>query len=117
MESSLKRLESNKHLLFVLHKAKPKLRKAILNNSEVDLIKSICEIVFNTINKNFPINSKTVKKLRKYKKTLRCLGCSKKPLHLKKKILIQQGGFLPTLIASVLSGLLSRFGDGFIGNI
>lgn len=107
MESSLRRLVKNKHLLLALHEAKPKLRKAILSNAEIDLIKSVCEIAFNTIKGNHPIDSSIREKLRKYKKPLRCLSCPKKPLRLKKKILIQQGGFLPTLIASILSGLLA----------
>lgn len=108
MESAIKRLEKNKHLLFALHEAKPKLRKAILSSSNIDLIKTICEIAFNISKGNYPLTPNTKEQLTKYKKPLRCLSCPKKPLHLKRKVLIQQGGFIPSLIASIAVGLLSK---------
>lgn len=101
-------MAKNKYLLLALTKSKAKLRKAILTNSGADLIKTICEIAYNIIKGNYPIDSKVHKKLRKYKKSLRCLSCPKKPLHIKKKLIIQQGGFIPSLIATIIGGLLSQ---------
>lgn len=108
MESSLKRLEKNKYLLSVLNDAKPKLRKAILSNSDNDLIQTICEIVYNTIRGNCAIDPKTCQQLKKYKKSLRVLSCPKQPLYAKRKIIVQKGGFIPALIGSVLASLLLK---------
>lgn len=109
MELPLKRLEKNKYLLSALIDAKPKLRKAILSNSENDLIQTICEIVYNTIKGNCEIDPKICEHLKKYKKSLRILSCHKQPLQTKRKILLQQGGgFLPALIGSVIAALLAR---------
>lgn len=76
MELPLKRLEKNKYLLSALIDAKPKLRKAILSNSENDLIQTICEIVNNNIKGNCEIDPKICEHLKKYKKSLRIVVTS-----------------------------------------
>lgn len=109
MKSKLHRLKKNRHMLYVLKNAKPKLRKAILSNVDDDVIHTINEIAYNTLNNNNPINHKTKSILKKYKSPLRCLACHKKSIASKKKILVQQGnGFLPVLIGTVLSGVIGK---------
>lgn len=109
MKSKLQRLKKNKHMLYVLKNANPKLRKAILMNASNDVIKTINEIAYNTLNSNNPISTQTKSKLKRYKKSLRCLACHKKSLSSKKKILVQQGnGFLPILIGTILSGVIGN---------
>lgn len=104
----LKRLADNKHLLYVLQKAKPKFRKAILQNANTDAIKALIEIVYNTLNGNNKINEKDKKYFGKYKKEMRCLSCPKRSLTSKRKLLIQKGGFLPTLLATIFSGIIGK---------
>lgn len=96
-------------MLYVLKNAKPKLRKAILSNVDNDVIQTINEIAYNTLNNNNPITPKTKSILKRYKSPLRCLACHKKSIAAKKKILIQKGnGFLPILIGTVLNGIIGR---------
>lgn len=92
----------------MLKTAKPKLRAAILKNVESNVIQAINEIAYNTLNGNNKLNNKTKKHLKKYKNEIRCLSCPKRSISSKRKVLIQKGGFLPTLIASVLSGIIGK---------
>lgn len=104
-----KRLKDNKHILYVLKNASPKLRKAILKNVDPEIITTVSEIVFNTLKGNNKICNPLKKKLKKYKKPLRMLACSKRSIPLKRKILVQKGGFLPALIGSVISGIIGAY--------
>jgi hypothetical protein len=95
-------------MLYVLKKAKPILRNAIIKHAEPDVIQTINEIALNTLNGNNKICEKTKKCLSKYKKELRCLSCPKRSLTTKRKVIIQNGGFIPTLIASILTGVIGK---------
>ena len=100
-------------LLKVLSHSKPKLRKAILQNCDNDLIHTICDCVYNIVKGNIPgLDKKYIKKLLPHKNTLIKLT-NKIPLKEKKKTLVQKGGFLPLilpfvapLIAKVVSKVL-----------
>lgn len=87
-------------------KAKPKLRNAIIRNSEDDFIKTLAEISLNTLNGNIGLDNKTKKKLRPYKRVIRKLACSKRCNKSKRKLIIQKGGFLPMLIGTILSSVI-----------
>ena len=109
MPSNLKRLKENKHMLFVLKNASPKLRKSILLAAPDDLIKAIYEIAFNILSGNHKINYKARDELKKYKNHLRKLVQPSRSLTLKRKVLVQNGGsFLPFLLSTVLSGILGK---------
>lgn len=108
MTSKLKNIRANKHLLYILKNAKPKLRNAILKNADNSLIKTLYEIIYNTIYMNHPIDKKCKKVLTKYKTNLRCLACPKRSLPSKRELLIQKGGFLPTLISTILGGIIGK---------
>lgn len=109
MASNLKRLKENKHMLFVLKKATPKLRKAILKSAPDELIKAINEIAYNILNGNHRIGKKNKENLKKYKSQLRKLTQPNKSLKTKRKVLVQNGGsFLPYLLSTVLSGLIGK---------
>jgi hypothetical protein len=112
--SKVKRLTDNRHMLYVLKNANIKLRKAILKNASPELIKTICEISYNTLNGNNKICGKTIHKLRKYKRELRSLAKLKGTTGSKRKIIIQRGhGFIPTLLGTVLSGLIGAALDKY----
>ena len=105
----LKRLKENKHMLYVLNKAQPKLRKAILQTAPNELIKAICEITLNILADNHKICNKSKTKLKKYKTQLRELVKPSRSLASKRKVLIQKGGsFLPILLTSILSGIIGK---------
>lgn len=102
----MKRLKSNKHILHVLRNTTPKVRKAILQSADDDLIKALVECVINTLNGNHKINTSTKTKLCKYKNCFRQLANPKVSLKKKRKIFIQKGGFLGVLLSTLLSGLV-----------
>lgn len=105
----MKRIKKQVHLLHILSKASPQQRKAILNTTSLEQLKSICEICKNVLHGNIP-GIKT-HKLASYKKVIRKLADNKISLPSKRKILTRQtgGGFLPLIIPTVLKLLL---GDG-----
>lgn len=95
-------------MLYVLKNSNEKLRKAILDNVNDDIIKTIIEIIFNTLNGNTKIMPKDYKLLKRYKKDLRLISSSNGSLKSKRKVLIQKGGFLPALLTSLLGGLIGK---------
>lgn len=107
----MKRLRVHKHMLHVLKNCKPCTRKNILINGSEDLIKTLCEVCFNVLNGNAKVSSKCKNRLRKYKKVLRQLVQSGGSLSVKRKILVQRGGFLPVILSAVLSGIVGQLID------
>lgn len=109
MEQYPQRLKENKFLLYILNKAKPRLRNAIINHCDSEFIKTLSEISLNFLKGNITHSKNINKKLKKFKKKLRTLACSKRSVKVKRNILNQKGGFLPTLIASLLPIIISQF--------
>lgn len=105
------RVKTHRALLHVLQGAKPKLRKAILNESDRDLVYAICEICENLLLGNIKLTEDQRSRLRRYRTELRRLAQRGEGWKTKKKILVQKGGsFLPLLlsvVSSVLPQLLS----------
>ena len=65
-------------------------------------------ILLNVINKNIPIDEKTIKCLNKHKNVLRRLTKAKLSTNSRKKLLRQKGGgFLATILPIALSALTS----------
>jgi hypothetical protein len=86
-------------------KCKGSKRKTTIEEATPDEVRALTEIAANIVKGNFQLDPKTIHKLRKHKHSVRNL--SKKSLsHKKKKVfLVQQGGFLPILLAPVLTAL------------
>lgn len=104
----MKRLKDHKHILHVLKNSNNVLRKSILKSASPELIKTLCEICMNILNGNCKISSKCKDSLKSYKSPLRKLISPRCSLKTKKKILIQKGGFLPSLLGAVLSGVIGN---------
>ena len=102
----MKRLKKNKHLLYALKSAKPKLRSAIVKTADEELIKTICDCCLNTLNGNHKVNNSLKRKLIKHRNTLRSLASRGTGIKKKRRILTQKGGFLPMLLGSILSGVI-----------
>ena len=88
-------------------KAKPSMRKAILEKADRNLVHSLCEICDNTLVGNIPLTLAQKTKLRKFKTILRKLAHRGEGWQKKKDVLIQHGGgaFIPILL-SILSSVL-----------
>jgi hypothetical protein len=82
---------SNYHLLQALKAASPRLRKAILVNSNRDLVLGIAELAINVLNGNCKISKSGVDRLRKHKTVLRRLFDIGVALHKKKLICNEEG--------------------------
>ena len=81
---------------------KKKIKHNILKRGKRDLILAINECVLNTLNGNVELTKKEREKLEKFKYSLRKL-LKKKSIQYKKKILLQEGGFLQVLLPSAIS--------------
>jgi hypothetical protein len=96
-------------LLRSLYRSSGKTRAKILKSSlDKDFLLCLCECCKNVIKGNVPLNPRQKKLLHQYRSKLRKLA-SKKTSLLKKKKIVQTGGFLGALLSpiiSVLSGLL-----------
>jgi hypothetical protein len=104
----MKRIRSNYHL-HVLKDASPRLRKAILENSDKGVVLSIAELVLNVLNGNWKISDASAKRLRKHKGSLRRTidrGIALK----KRKQMVKRGEFLIPLLTAALSALLNLLG-------
>lgn len=95
------RLQRNITYLDVLAKTKPSTRTAIIENADKDLIICLCECALNILNGNIPLDRDQFNKLLKHKEQIRLLA-SKKLKHADRKEIIQNGGFLPALLAPIL---------------
>lgn len=101
-------------MLYVLKKARPNLRNAIIKNADPEVIKTLCEITLNTLKGNHMPHGKIYNSLCKYKKSMRTLVKAKRSVPSQRKILIQRGGFLPVLLGSVLSGVIGSLIDKYV---
>jgi hypothetical protein len=81
----MKCIISNYHVLQLLKTATPKLRKAIISNTNSDLIKSSAECILNVLYGNVTLTECGKRKLRKHKTVLCTLADKRVPLTRKKK--------------------------------
>lgn len=87
--------------------ADKKSRKHLLKGANKDQVDSLCEATLNVVKKNVPVTPAIKQALMKHKKIITKLALKKEPLHKRRKILIQKGGFLPTVLATVLPLLVN----------
>jgi hypothetical protein len=88
----MKRIQSNYNLLQALKSASPRLRKAIVENSDKDLVLGIAEFALGVVNGNFKIYNSDVYRLRKHKTVLRPLVDRGVPLRKKRKLTCNDEG-------------------------
>jgi hypothetical protein len=103
-----KRAKKHINYLRFLAECTPAQRKSLLEKSNSDQIKSVCDCVENLMSGNVKITPAQKRKLKSHVNVLRELR-TKIPLSKKKKLLIQKGGALPFLIPALaaLGGFLA----------
>ena len=94
-------------LFRVLVDATPKLKKAIIKHAPTDLVTAISEIVLNLIKGVIKLTADQKKRLSQYKKELLALAKKKVPLGKKRKILVQKGGGVVSILVPLALSLLS----------
>ena len=98
-----------KRQLALLHALSfPKIDKRIVSailKHEKDSLNLLSDCCYNALRGNIPLDSLKKNKLSRYKKEIRYLACPKASVKNKKKVVIQQGGFLQYLIPAALAVL------------
>jgi len=90
---------------------KPQERKALLKVADAKRIRTVCECAYNLLRGNVRVKDKSkLRKLRKYKTTLRRLAKRGESWAKKRKYLVQTGGgfLLPLLLNTVLQAAIQR---------
>ncbi len=108
------RIVKNLDLLKILSKSNsPKLRRAILQHCDIDLIKCLAEIAHNILEGRLKLTQKQSGKLRTFRKTLRQLAERRTKLPIKRNLLVRQSGAgLPlALLAPIVGVALSLLAD------
>ena len=115
----VKRVEAKISELKLLSSCGAKLRKAILENSDDDLIAVLRECVYNVLRGNVKLRKGDNERLGRYKSDLRKFVYDKGNVSRKRKFLVQKGGFLPLLIPAAIdtvARLVSFAVDKFSGD-
>lgn len=108
------RLKKNIGLLHQLNKAKPKLRKVILEKAERDTIQCLCECCFNVLNGNIPLTPLHRSRLARYKAELRYLGRKQGSIKKKQQLLAQKGGLVSAILAPLLAIAVSLLSEWMV---
>lgn len=98
----MEKLDTNLDNLKLLSCCSKKIKDKLIIKGNKELIKSIEECVLNTLNGNINFTKKDKGKLLKFKQPLRRF-INENSQKKKKKILIQQGGFLQILLPSAIT--------------
>ncbi len=98
----MEKLKNNLETLKLLCDCKKKIKNNIIKKGKKDLILTINECVLNTLNGNVELGPREKDKLKRFKYSLRKL-LKKKSVKLKKKVLLQEGGFLQVLLPSAIT--------------
>ena len=96
------KLNKNLNNLKTLSCCSKKIKDKLIKKGEKKLIDCIDECVYNTLNGNVKLSPKDKIRLSKYKYSLRKL-LNKKNQKDKKKVIIQEGGFLRILLPSAIA--------------
>ena len=100
------RIKKYIELLKLYKKASPAQRKLLLEVASNDFITAICECCHNANLGNVPFKTREKKKLKKFAPVMRKLaskGQKYRRIGQKRKLLIQEGGFLPALLTPIVS--------------
>lgn len=98
------RLKKNLPLLKWLSVAKPRTARSMLKAADKDVVNTLSECCVNVLRGNVPLSDGQKRKLCKYKRHMRRLA-AKSTSHTTKKALLQNGGFLGSLLTPILSML------------
>ena len=102
----IKRFEG---LIKHFHSLPTSIKKSILKNLDLKTIHLICELCLNILKKRIPLNTTTLKQIRRHKTAIKKLSDNTVSLRRKKHILNQRGsGFFLPLLFSAITPLISR---------
>ncbi len=114
---AITKVKKNIHSLRALCCLKPKQAKAVLATSDKDLVCCLCECLYNVSLGNVPVGPKALSTLKKNKSKIRKIISKETSLKEKKKLLEQSGGFLPLVLAPIVSLIGGLVGEAIGGAI
>lgn len=100
------RFVENHEFFVYLAKLPTNRQKAIIKGADRPILLALSEICLNIMRRNVPLTEKEKRLLRPYEKQVYQLSLKKQSTS-KKKQIVQRGGFLGTLLTSVLPILIS----------
>lgn len=100
-------LQRKDFLTLLAKSKKPKQRKLLMDWAEKADLRALSECTLNVLNGNVPLTPKQRKNLEKFKRSLRILCDIKTSDRIKKREVVQRGGFLQFLIPLALSAATS----------
>jgi hypothetical protein len=106
-----KRIKRHFHCLSLLASANPSLRKAIIKACDKDFICCICECIKNVTEANVPIPHDSLKQLKRHRRILDKIVDKRTHLPVKKRLIVQHGGFLSILLPPLLGVIGSLVGE------
>ena len=107
-----KALEHLDYLSLLGRTKNKKKRNLLLNYGNADQMRAVSECAHNLLQGNVPMKSPEVKKMKRFKTSLRGLANPRMSVDKKKRLLSQQGGgFLGSLIPLAVTALSSLFGN------
>ena len=104
---AMKRVKSNYHALHVLKRVEPRLRKALISNSNKEQVNCIGECVLYVLNGNIRLSGCKTSKLKTHKSTLHKVANRHVPISTKKRLILQFGVFLLPLLNGILPTIAS----------
>ena len=93
-------------LLTYLQSLSPRAQKSLIKGATREILEAFSEICLNLIKKNVPLTAGQKEKLRPFEEEIYQLALKKHSV-VKKKQIIQKGGFLGALLGSVVPALIS----------
>jgi len=103
MFESMNRLRKYSALLAAVQAADPKTRVGILRSAPDEFIKTLLEVVINSLAGNVTHTPRELTKLKPYKKVLRGMKTTSSVRNVRQKLVKQKGGFLPFLLAPIIA--------------
>ena len=85
----------------------PKDQKKFIENSSSELLKTISEICLNLLKGKVNLSASDLNKLKKYKNQIISLSQKRHSIKVRRKLCNQRGGFIGSLIGTVLPILIS----------
>lgn len=110
----IKRLKRHAKTLEFLAKCDKHTANTIIKAAKPDLLCCVSDICYNILQGKAKLSSSQKKQLAKYKSHIRKLA-DKSTTAKTKKTLIQKGGFLGSILAPLLGGIISPLAKGLLG--
>ena len=93
-------------IMMLIKTKNAKLRKAILEHADPDLIHALCECAHNILRGNVQMTPREKTRLRKYQTKLRLIARKNVSVKQKRRHLQQTGGLLPALLAPLAASVV-----------